>query len=137
MLPEYYNKFAKILQIWYNKLYEIEGDSMVIIYILYLLLFVVAGILGIICMKIKMAGMNVSDFFRFILAVNDLDSLYEFSKNNKDMSRKQQAAFLKQAEKVFSAFEKIPSIIWEDEYEKYNEILERYKDIKVYRWVNA
>lgn len=110
---------------------------MVIIYILYLLLFVVAGILGILCIKIKMAGMNVIDFFRFILAVNDLDNLYQFSKSSQTMSKKEQTAFLKQAEKVFSAFEKIPSIIWEDEYEKYSEILERYKDIKVYRWANA
>ena len=55
-----------------------EGDSMVILYILYLVLFVVTAIFGIVCVKIKLAGMNVKDFFDFILAINDLDSLYVY-----------------------------------------------------------
>ena len=110
---------------------------MVIIYVLYLLLFVVIGLLGVVCVKIKMAGMNVRDFFEFISAINDLDNLYIFSKNNKNMTKNEQAAFLKKAEKIFAIFEKIPSIIWEDEYEKYSEVLEKYKDIRVLRWADA
>lgn len=110
---------------------------MVIIYFLYLLLFVLVGVLGIVCIKIKSAGMNVNDFFKFVIAINDLDNLYIFSKNNSKMTKNEQIVFLREAEKIFSIFEKIPSIIWEDEYEKYNKVLETYKDIKVLRWVDA
>ena len=78
--------------------------------------------------------MEVKDFFEFILAINDLDSLYIFSKNNKEMTKNEQVAFLKEAEKIFNIFEKIPSIIWEDEYEKYNKVLETYRNIRVLRW---
>ena len=41
-----------------------------------------------------------------------------------------------EAEKVFNAFEKVPKIIWEEEYEKYTEVLDTYKNIKVLRWVS-
>lgn len=110
---------------------------MIIIYLVYLILFVTIGIVGIICIKIKSAGMNVTDFFKFIFAINDLDNLYIFSKNNKDMTKSEEMAFLKAAEEMFSAFEKVPSIMWEDEYEKYSEVLEKYKDIRVLRWADA
>ena len=110
---------------------------MVILYILYLLLFFIIAVGGIICIKIKSVGMNVKDFFKFVLAINDLDNLYVFSKNNKKMTKKEQTIFLKEAEKIFSIFEKIPSIIWEDEYEKYKQVLETYKDIRVLRWADA
>ena len=50
------------------------------------------------------------------------------------MSRQEQIVFLMEAEKVFSAFDKIPNILWEDEYQKYSQILDIYKDIKVASW---
>ena len=40
-----------------------------------------------------------------------------------------------EAEKVFKAFDKIPNIIWEDEFKKYEEVLNKYKEIKIDRWV--
>lgn len=110
---------------------------MVIIYLVYLVLFVLIGVFGIICMKIKSSGMNVGDFFRFVVAVGDLDALYNYSVRAEDMTKKEQIAFLKSAEKMFDAFEKVPSIIWEDEYDKYSEVLERYQNIKVLRWSEA
>ena len=39
-------------------------------------------------------------------------------------------------QKVFNAFDKVPNALWEDEYEKYNAVLEKYKDIKMLRWAN-
>ena len=39
-----------------------------------------------------------------------------------------------EAEKVFSAFDKVPDILWEEEYQKYMDVLDKYKDIKVVRW---
>lgn len=107
---------------------------MVIIYILYLLLFVAFSFIGIVCLKIKASGMNVKDFLEFVYAINDLDNLYVYSKNNTRMTKTEQTMFLKEAEKIFSKFEKIPSIIWEDEYEKYSQVLETYKNIRLLNW---
>ena len=47
------------------------------------------------------------------------------------MSPQEQIIFLMEAEKVFSAFDKVPKMIWEEEYEKYEDVLNTYKDIKV------
>lgn len=41
-----------------------------------------------------------------------------------------------EAEEMFNAFDKVPNALWEDEYEKYNTVLEKYKDIKMLRWAN-
>ena len=110
---------------------------MLIICVLYLLLLFIIAVIGVICIKIKLAGMNIKDFFEFVLAINDLENLYVFSKNNKKMTKNEQTIFLKEAEKLFSIFERIPSIIWEDEYEKYEKVLETYKDIRVLRWAEC
>ena len=85
-------------------------------------------------MQIKMAGMNVKDFWDFIQANQILNSLYRASKQYEKMSRKEQIVFLMEAEKVFSAFDRVPNMLWEDEYQKYSKILEIYKNIKVLRW---
>ena len=95
---------------------------MVILYILYVVLLVVVVIAAYVCLKIKASGMNVKDFFEFILAINDLDTLYMYSKCKLNMNESEQKAFLTEAEKMFSKFEKVPSMIWEDEYEKYSQM---------------
>ena len=107
---------------------------MVIIYILYTILLVVGIIAAYVCFRIKASGMNVKDFFEFIFAINDLDTLYIYSKRKNSMSDVEQKAFLREAEKLFSKFEKIPSMIWEDEYEKYSQVLETYRSIRLLRW---
>ena len=38
--------------------------------------------------------------------------------------------------KYFKAFDKVPNILWDDEYQKYREVLNKYKDIKVLRWAS-
>ena len=35
---------------------------------------------------------------------------------------------------VFDAFDKVPNILWEEEYQKYMDVLDKYKNIKVARW---
>ena len=107
---------------------------MVIFYILYSLIFIVVTIVGLVCLKIKSSGINVKDFLEFVLAINDLDDLYVYAKNNTKMTDKEQLLFLKQAEDIFTKFEKVPSMIWEDEYEKYEHVLEIYKDIRLLKW---
>lgn len=78
--------------------------------------------------------MNIKDFMDFIQANEILDNLYEVSIRYEKMTKNQQIVFLIEAEKVFNAFDKVPNILWEDEYQKYNKILDIYRDIKLLRW---
>ena len=63
-----------------------------------------------------------------------LDKLYAFATKYKKLSIQEQLIFLKEAEKVFDAFEKVPDMLWEEEYQKYMEVLNTYKDIRMLRW---
>lgn len=110
---------------------------MVLLTIIYILLFIIAILVGYTILQIKLAGMNVKDFWSFINAVKELDMLYNFSKRYKKMSSQEQIIFLTQAEKIFDAFDKVPNQIWEDEYDKYSQILEAYRSIKMLRWSEA
>ena len=80
-----------------------------------------------------MFGMKVSDFWSFIEANQMLDKLYRFSKQYQKMSPQEQVIYLSEAEKIFLAFDKVPDELWEEEYEKYKEVLTKYKDIKMIR----
>lgn len=84
--------------------------------------------------QIKMAGMNVKDFWSFIQANDTLDKLYAFSIKYDKLSPQQQVIFLHEADKIFNAFDKVPDALWEDEYQKYMEVLNKYKEIKIVRW---
>ncbi|MBR1803188.1 MAG: hypothetical protein IJ777_04435 [Clostridia bacterium] len=102
--------------------------------IIYLLVFVIFALVATAIFQIRMAGIKVKDFWGFIQANEMLDKLYNFSKRYKMMSPQEQVIFLAEAEKVFDAYDKIPSMIWEDEYRKYSDVLETYKNIRVMRW---
>lgn len=102
--------------------------------IIYILVFVIFALIAFSVLQLKLAGLNVKDFWGFIEANQMLDKLYAFSKKYEKMSPQEQIIFLMEAEKVFNAFDKIPRIIWEDEYDKYEDVLNKYKDIKVLRW---
>lgn len=104
--------------------------------IIYILILVIFALVAYAIMQLKLAGINVKDFWTFIEANQMLDKLYAFSKKYKKMSAQEQIIFLMEAEKVFDAFDKVPKIIWEDEYEKYTDVLDTYKNIKVLRWVS-
>ena len=80
--------------------------------------------------------MQVKDFWSFIKANETLDKLYKFAKRYEKLSPQEQVIFLAEAEKVFSAFEKVPDMLWEEEYNKYMAVLDKYKDIKVLRWTS-
>ena len=104
--------------------------------IIYILAFVIFALIAYAVLQIKLFGMNVKDFWSFIEANQILDKLYNFAKYYEKMSTQQQLIYLIEAEKVFSAFEKVPNSLWEEEYEKYNEVLAKYKDIKMLRWAS-
>ena len=109
---------------------------MALLVIIYILIFAIVALAGYAVLQIKLAGMNVKDFWSFIEANQILDKLYEFSQKYKTLNKQQQVVYLMEAEKVFTAFDKIPDIIWEDEFKKYDEVLKKYKEIKMERWIS-
>ncbi len=104
--------------------------------IIYILIFAIVALAAFAVMQLKMAGINVKDFWSFIQANQMLDKLYIFSKKYEKMSAQEQVIFLMEAEKVFDAFDKIPKLVWEEEYEKYENVLNTYKNLKVMRWAS-
>ena len=98
--------------------------------IIYILLFAIIALVSYAIMQLKLAGINVKDFWSFIEANQMLDKLYAFSKKYEKMSPQEQVIFLMEAEKVFNAFDKVPKMIWEEEYEKYEDVLNTYKILK-------
>lgn len=101
---------------------------------LYFLIFIVFALCAFAVMQIRLAGLNVKDFVSFIRANELLDQLYKFAEAYDKLSPMDQLVYLKEAEAVFTAFDKVPNILWEDEYQKYMKVLNTYKDIKVLRW---
>lgn len=57
-------------------------------------------------MQIRMAGMEVKDFWSFIKANETLNKLYAFSVKYEKLTPQQQVLFLKEADEVFEAFRK-------------------------------
>ena len=107
---------------------------MELISIIAILIFIIIALVVLAILQIRMAGIKVKDFLSFIQANEMLDKLYKFSKRYNLMSPQEQIIFLSEAEKVFKAYDKIPSIVWEDEYRKYSEVLQAYQNIRVNRW---
>lgn len=110
---------------------------MSLLIVIYILIFIAFALGTYAVMQIKLAGINVKDFWSFIEANQILDKLYVFAKKYKTLSPQQQVVYLMEAEKVFTAFDKIPNIIWEDEFKKYDEVLKKYKEIKIDRWISS
>ena len=110
---------------------------MSLLIVAYLLVFLVFVLISYAIFQIKLAGLKVKDFWSFIQANQLLDKLYLFAKQYEKMSSQEQIIYLTQAEKVFKAFEKVPDELWEEEYSKYMEVLNKYKDIRMVRWNNS
>ena len=104
------------------------------LYLIYILILVIFALIGYAVLQIKLLGIKIKDFWNFIEANQILDRLYEYSKKYDNLTQQQQILYLKEAEAIFEAFDKMPHEIWEDEYDKYMTILEKYKEIKMVRW---
>ena len=104
--------------------------------LIYILILIIVGLIGFAVMQIKLAGINVKDFWTFIEANQILDKLYIFAKKYEKMNQQEQIIFLSEAEKVFDAFDKVPEMLWEEEHQKYSEVLNTYKDIRMLRWAS-
>lgn len=109
---------------------------MTVLIIIYLLVFIIFALVAFAVMQIKLFGIRVKDFWDFIEANQMLDKLYNFAKQYERMSPQEQIIYLTEAEKIFKIFDKIPNELWEEEYDKYREVLSKYKDIKMIRWAS-
>jgi hypothetical protein len=105
--------------------------------VIFILLTVILFLTILAIAQIKMAGMNVKDFWSFIKANETLDKLYAFAVKYDRLSPQQQIIFLSEADKIFDAFDKVPDALWEEEYQKYMKVLDKYKDIKMLRWESS
>ena len=105
-----------------------------ILLLIYVLVFIIFALILFAIAQIKLAGMKVKDFWGFIEANQVLDKLYKFAKKYERLSPQEQLIFLSEADKVFTAFDKVPNALWEEEYQKYMDVLDKYKNIKVARW---
>ena len=110
---------------------------MELIIIVYILVFIIFGLIAFSVLQLKLAGIKVKDFWSFIQANQMLDKLYRFARQYENMSPQEQVIYLAEAEKIFKAFDSVPSELWEEEYDKYKEVLSKYKDIKMIRWANT
>ena len=107
---------------------------MAILTIIYILVF---ALIAYAILQIKMFGMKIKDFWSFIEANQMLDKLYKFARQYENMSPQEQIIYLAEAEKIFNAFDNVPDTLWEEEYDKYKEVLKKYKDIKMLRWAST
>lgn len=110
---------------------------MAILTIIYILVFIIFALIAYAILQIKMFGMKIKDFWSFIEANQMLDKLYKFARQYENMSPQEQIIYLAEAEKIFNAFDNVPDTLWEDEYDKYKEVLKKYKDIKMLRWAST
>ena len=79
---------------------------MTIFAIIYILLFIIVALIVFAIMQIKMAGLNVKDFWTFIEANEMLDKLYKFASRYEKLSPMEQLIFLKEAEKYLMHMKK-------------------------------
>ena len=106
----------------------------VLIITIYILILVIFALVAYAVMQIRMFGMKVKDFWGFIEANQMLDRLYMFAKQYERMTPQEQIIYLSEAEKIFKAFDKVPDELWEEEYDKYKEVVNKYNDIRMLKW---
>ena len=63
--------------------------------VILILVFIIIMLIAFAVMQIKMAGIEVKDFWSFVKANDDLDKLYAFSKHYSRMSQQEKIIFLK------------------------------------------
>ena len=96
---------------------------MALIGISMVLMIIISALVVFALYQVKLAGMDVQSFYEFILA-------------NARTSLKDQMLFLDEAKAVFDAYEKVPTGLWEEDYNKYIRVLERYQKIRNNSWKN-
>ena len=108
-----------------------------ILVVIYILVFLIFALCLYAVTQIKLLGIKIKDFWSFIEANQMLDKLEKFAKQYENMSPQEQVIYLAEAEKIFTAFDKVPEELWDEEYEKYKQVLKKYNDIKLFRWASS
>ena len=109
---------------------------MQILAVIVVLGFIICSLVLFAIMQINLAGIKIKDFWSFIEANQILDRLYLLTKKYEKLNAQEQIIFLTEAEKVFEAFEKIPEVLWEEEHQKYKDVLTTYQGIRMLRWAS-
>ena len=110
---------------------------MTVLTFIYILIFIIFALIAYAVRQLEIFGIKIRDFWTFIDANQMLDKLYKFAMQYENMSPQEQVIYLSEAEKIFNAFDKVPDALWEEEYDKYKEVLNKYKDIKMFRWAET
>ena len=105
--------------------------------VIYILVFLVFALILYAVMQLKLLGIKVKDFWDFIEANEMLDKLNKFAKQYQAKTPQEQVINLTEEEKIFTAFDKVPEELWDEEYEKYKQVLKKYNDIKMFRWSSS
>ena len=105
--------------------------------IIYILILIIAGLAVFAFIQLNSVGLNVKDFWSFIKANQIIDKLYLSAKRCDSLDMYEQVLFLGEAENMFNAYDKVPNILWEEEYEKYSTILDAYRELRMLRWQTA
>ena len=109
---------------------------MELLVVIYILAFLIFGLVLYSVMQLKLLGIKIRDFWDFIEANQMLEKLYRFAKQYQKMSPQEQVIYLSEAEKIFTAFDKVPEELWDEVYEKYKQLIKKYNDIKMFRWAS-
>lgn len=104
--------------------------SIIILLIIILVLIIVAKQL------LLSMGIEVKDFIDFLKADQKIDKIYNLSKKYNSLSLNDKIMFLDESKEIFDSFSKVPDRLWDNEYNKYMDILDQYQKVKMENWKN-
>ena len=102
--------------------------------IIFILLILIVLLIFVAIAQLRAAGIKVTDFYSFVKANESLDQLYIFAERYNKMTPQEQLIYLMEAEKMLAAFDKVPDVMWSDEQNKYDTVVDTYKKIRLDRW---
>lgn len=102
--------------------------------IIFILIILIVLLIFVAIAQLRAAGIKVTDFYSFVKANESLDQLYIFAERYNKMTPQEQLIYLMEAEKMLAAFDKVPDVMWSDEQNKYDTVVDTYKKIRLDRW---
>ena len=102
--------------------------------IIFILIILIVLLIFVAIAQLRAAGIKVTDFYSFVKANESLDQLYIFAERYNKMTPQEQLIYLMEAEKMLEAFDKVPDVMWSDEQNKYDTVVDTYKKIRLDRW---
>lgn len=110
---------------------------MEIILVVAIVLMIIIGVLAAFTLyNVNQAGMSANTFYNFILANVKLHKLYKFTLKYEKLTREDQLLFINEAKEVFDIYDKVPTLLWEEDYNTYMVVLDRYQKLRQEAWKN-